>query len=95
MRKILAALAATAMLAAGHAHADGLGPAPQIIAEYDRGFIERSGAQTFHEMLDTGIIRYFFTGGRNLLVLVNGRPTRRPRPIWTPSRSRRSSASRC
>ncbi len=74
MRKVLAALAATAMLVAGHAHADGLGPAPEIIAEYDRGFIERSGAQTFHEMLDTGIIRYFFTGGRNLLVLVNGRP---------------------
>ena len=25
-------------------------------------------------MLDTGILRYFFTGGRDLLILVNGRP---------------------
>ena len=30
--------------------------------------------QTFGELLDTGIIRYFFTGGRDLLVMVNGRP---------------------
>ena len=74
MRKVLAALAATAMLAAGQVLAGALAPAPQIIAEYDRSFIERSGAQTFGEMLDTGIIRYFFTGGRNLLILVNGRP---------------------
>ena len=74
MRKILAALTATAMLAAGQVHAGTLAPAPQIVAKYDREFIERSGAQTFSEMLDTGIIRYFFTGGRNLLILVNGRP---------------------
>ncbi|MCE2481853.1 MAG: TonB-dependent receptor plug domain-containing protein, partial [Alphaproteobacteria bacterium] len=74
MRNVLAALAATALLAAGQVHAGALAPAPQIITEYDRSFIERSGAQTFGEMLDTGIIRYFFTGGRNLLVLVNGRP---------------------
>ena len=74
MRKVLATLAAAAILAAGHVHAGALAPAPQIIAEYDRSFIERSGAQTFGEMLDTGIIRYFFTGGRDLLVLVNGRP---------------------
>ena len=74
MRQVFAALAATAMLAAGHVNADTLGPAPEIVAEYDRSFIERSGAQTFGEMLDTGIIRYFFTGGRDLLILVNGRP---------------------
>ena len=74
MRKTLAALAATAILATVQAHAGSLAPAPQIIAEYDRSFIERSGAQTFGEMLDTGIIRYFFTGGRNLLIMVNGRP---------------------
>ena len=74
MRIVLAALAAAAMLAAGQVRAGALAPAPQIIAEYDRSFIERSGAQTFGEMLDTGIIRYFFTGGRDLLVLVNGRP---------------------
>ena len=74
MRRVLATLAATAMLGAGQVHGGALAPAPQIIAEYDRSFIERSGAQTFGEMLDTGIIRYFFTGGRELLVLVNGRP---------------------
>ena len=74
MRTVLAALAAAAMLAAGEVHAGALAPAPQIVAEYDRGFIERSGAQTFGEMLDTGIIRYFFTGGRDLLIMVNGRP---------------------
>lgn len=74
MRHILIAFAATAMLTASQVHADTRGPAPQIIAEYDRSFIERSGAQTFGEMLDTGILRYFFTGGRNLLIMVNGRP---------------------
>ena len=74
MRNVLATLAATVMLAAVHVHAGALAPAPQIIAAYDRDFIERSGAQTFGEMLDTGIIRYFFTGGRDLLILVNGRP---------------------
>ena len=74
MRIVLAALAAAAMLAVGQVRAGVLAPAPQIIAEYDRSFIERSGAQTFGEMLDTGIIRYFFTGGRDLLILVNGRP---------------------
>ena len=74
MRIVLAALAAAAMLTAGQVRAGALAPAPQIVAEYDRGFIERSGAQTFGEMLDTGIIRYFFTGGRDLLIMVNGRP---------------------
>ena len=74
MRTVIAALAAAAIFAAGQAGAGTLAPAPQIVAEYDRGFIERSGAQTFGEMLDTGIIRYFFTGGRDLLIMVNGRP---------------------
>ena len=74
MRIVVAALALAAMLAAGEVRAGALAPAPQIITEYDRSFIERSGAQTFGEMLDTGIIRYFFTGGRDLLILVNGRP---------------------
>ena len=74
MGKLLTVLAATAMLSVSQVLAGALAPAPQIIAEYDRSFIERSGAQTFGEMLDTGIIRYFFTGGRNLLILVNGRP---------------------
>ena len=74
MRIVLAALAVVAVLAAGEVRAGALAPAPQVIAEYDRSFIERSGAQTFGEMLDTGIIRYFFTGGRDFLILVNGRP---------------------
>ena len=74
MKNLLAVVVATAMLSTSLVNAGTLAPAPQIIASYDRSFIERSGAQTFGEMLDTGIIRYFFTGGRNLLVLVNGRP---------------------
>ncbi len=74
MRIVLAVLAVAAVLAAGEVRAGALAPTPQIIAEYDRSFIERSGAQTFGEMLDTGIIRYFFTGGRDLLIMVNGRP---------------------
>ncbi len=74
MRIVLAVLAVAAVLAASEVRAGALAPTPQIIAEYDRSFIERSGAQTFGEMLDTGIIRYFFTGGRDLLIMVNGRP---------------------
>ena len=75
MRTVLAVAATVTMLVGGNQiRAGALAPAPEIVAQYDRAFIERSGAQTFGEMLDTGIIRYFFTGGRNLLVLVNGRP---------------------
>ena len=74
MNALTRLLVAAVLLAAGAAHAGSLAPAPQIIAAYDRNFIERSGAQTLEELLDTGIIRYFFTGGRDLLVLVNGRP---------------------
>ena len=75
MRTVLAVAAALAVLVGGgQVRAGALAPAPEIVALYDRAFIERSGAQTFGEMLDTGIIRYFFTGGRNLLILVNGRP---------------------
>ena len=75
MRTVLAVAAAITMLVgADQVRAGALAPAPEIVAQYDRAFIERSGAQTFGEMLDTGIIRYFFTGGRNLLILVNGRP---------------------
>ena len=75
MRTVLAVAAAVTMLVgADRVRAGALAPAPEIVAQYDRAFIERSGAQTFGEMLDTGIIRYFFTGGRNLLILVNGRP---------------------
>ena len=61
-------------LTANEAYAGPLAPAPRVVATYDRSFIERSGAQTLEELLDTGIIRYFLTGGQALLVLVNGRP---------------------
>ena len=61
------------MLAAGAAQAGSLAPGPRVVAEFDRGFIERSGAQTLEELLNTGITRYFLTGGQALLVLVDGR----------------------
>ena len=51
-----------------------LAPATRVITDRDRGFLEWSGAQTLEELLDTGIVRYFFTGGQALPVLVNGRP---------------------
>ncbi len=70
----LALLALFAELAGNEAYAGPLAPAPRVVAQYDRSFIERSGAQTLEELLDTGIIRYFLTGGQALLVLVNGRP---------------------
>ena len=73
MKTVLASFAIAALLLAGAAHAGPLAPAPRVVAKYDRNFIERSGAQTLQELLDTGIIRYFFTGGQSLLVLVNGR----------------------
>ena len=51
-----------------------LAPKPRVITDRDRDFLEWSGAQTLEELLDTGIVRYFFTGGQPLPVLVNGRP---------------------
>ena len=73
MKTLLASLAVVAALAANAAHAGPFAPAPRVVAKYERDFIERSGAQTLEELLDTGIIRYFLTGGQSLLVLVNGR----------------------
>ncbi len=74
VKAFLASLAVLALLVTGAAQAGPLAPAPRVVATYDRDFIERSGAQTLQELLDTGIIRYFLTGGQSLLVLVNGRP---------------------
>ena len=74
MKTLLASLAVVAALAAHSVHAGALAPAPRVIAKFERDFIERSGAQTLEELLDTGIARYFLTGGQPLLVLVNGRP---------------------
>ena len=74
MKALLASLAVLALLGVSAAEAGSLAPAPRVVAEYDRGFIERSGAQTLEELLDTGIIRYFLMGGQALLVMVDGRP---------------------
>ena len=74
MRTFLAALSVVALLQTSAAEAGSLAPTPRVVAKYDRNFIERSGAQTLQELLDTGIIRYFLTGGQNLLVLLDGRP---------------------
>ena len=74
MKTFLASFAAAALLTAVAAQAGPLAPPARVVAAYDRNFIERSGAQTMQELLNTGIIRYFLTGGQDLLVLVNGRP---------------------
>ena len=74
MKTLLTSLSILAVLAASPAHAGSLAPAPHVVAKYERNFIERSGAQTLQELLDTGITRYFLTGGQSLLVLINGRP---------------------
>ena len=74
MKTALTSLVILAALAANMAHAGSMAPAPRIIAKYERDFMVRSGAQTLQELLDTGIVRYFLTGGQSLLVLVNGRP---------------------
>ena len=74
VKTFLASLAVSILLAVHSAHAGPLAPEPRVVATYNRDFIERSGAQTMQELLDTGIIRYFLTGGQDLLVLVNGRP---------------------
>ena len=74
MKTLLVAVAVLAALAAGVVHAGPLAPTPRVVGTLERDAIERSGAQTLEEYLDTGIARYFFTGGQALLVLVNGRP---------------------
>ncbi len=71
---ILVSLALLAGLGGIPVEAGSLAPAPRVVTERDRDFLERSGAQTLEELLDTGIVRYFYTGGQPLPVLVNGRP---------------------
>ena len=70
----MVSLAVLVALAVNAADAGSLAPAPRVIVKYERDFLERSGSQTLEELLDTGIVRYFLTGGQALLVLVNGRP---------------------
>ena len=94
MKTLLASLAVLAALAVNASHAGPLAPARHVIAKYERDFLDRSGSQTLQELLDTGIARYFLTGGQSLLVLVDGRPyATTSAAIWTPCRSRPSSAS--
>ena len=65
---------ALAVFGATAVDAGPLAPAPRVVTDRDRDFLERSGAQTLEEILNTGIVRYFYTGGQPLLVLVDGRP---------------------
>ena len=74
MKRLLVFVGFLAILAADLAVAGSLAPAPRVIAKYERNFLERTGAMTLEEVLDTGIIRYFLTGGLPVLVLINGRP---------------------
>ncbi len=74
MKWVLASLAVFVALTVTAAHAGSLAPQPRVVATYERDFLGRSGAQTLEELLDTGISRYFLTGGQPALVLVNGRP---------------------
>ena len=70
----IAAFSFLVVFVAAAVDAGPLAPAPRVIAERDRDFLERTGAQTLEELLNTGIVRYFYTGGQPLLVLVDGRP---------------------
>ena len=74
MKSVLASLVVFAALTVTVAHAGPLAPQPRVVATYDRDFLARSGSQTLEELLDTGIARYFLTGGQPVLVMVNGRP---------------------
>ncbi len=74
MKWVLASIAVLAALTVTTAHAGSLAPQPRVVATYEREFLGRSGAQTLEELLDTGIARYFLTGGQPVLVMVNGRP---------------------
>ncbi len=62
------------VLAGSAAWTGPLAPEFRVITSRDRDFIERSGAATLEELLDTGIVRYFYAGGQTLLILVDGRP---------------------
>ncbi len=74
IRLYLILLAFVTVVAADLAKAGSLAPAPRVTTTYEHDFLHRTGAQTFEELLNTGIIRYFFTGGQSIAVLVNGRP---------------------
>ena len=56
------------------ANAGSFAPAPRVVVSLERDFLNGSGSQSLGELLDTGILRYLFTGGQALAVLVNGTP---------------------
>ena len=62
------------LTAAAAANAGPLAPQPRVVVTLERDFLEGSGSQNLQELLDTGILRYLFTGGQALPVLVNGTP---------------------
>ena len=68
----LALISLIALIAAAPANAGSLAPAPRVVVKLERDFLEGSGSQNLQELLDTGILRYLFTGGQPLPVLVNG-----------------------
>ena len=74
VKTLLASLAVFAVLGVSAAEAGSLAPVPRVVSSFDRDFLERAGSQTLEELLDTGILRYFLTGGQPVLVMVNGRP---------------------
>ena len=63
------------VLTAAPANAGSFAPAPRVIVALERDFLEGSGSQSLGELLDTGILRYLFSGGQALPVLVNGSST--------------------
>ncbi len=74
MKQLLALFAVFLIFFPKLVFAGPLAPAPQVVASYERNFLERTGSQTFEELLNNGIIRYFFTGGLEMAILINGRP---------------------
>ncbi len=70
----LIALTSLIVLTATAANAGSFAPQPRVIVALERDFLEGSGSQSLGELLDTGILRYLFTGGQALPVLVNGVP---------------------
>ncbi len=70
----LIALTSLIVLTAAAANAGSLAPQPRVIVALERDFLDGAGSQNLGELLDTGILRYLFTGGQALPVLVNGAP---------------------
>ena len=74
MKNLVLGLAAIMLVGTNFADAGPLAPKPRVVFTYERSVIEQTGSQTLQELLNTGIYRYFLSGGQSLFVLVNGRP---------------------